>query len=218
VAITTYAQLQSAILYRMGNRSDAGLTARVPEFITSAEDEMQRRLKTADQEASTTLTTTADTPTVALPTGFISARRIRLLEGGVYTDLWPVSLAGDKTEYVSGRPQAVALQGSNLVVKPTPDGAYSLPMDYYAKFTALSDSNTSNWILASHQDAYVTGGLGHGFLSVGNFERGEYYLQKFFAILDDIGDFDKKKRFGQGKARTDLAWINRSSFNINTGT
>ena len=52
MAIDTYANLQTAILYRLGNRSNATLTSKVPEFIASWEAAMNRRLKTADMEAS----------------------------------------------------------------------------------------------------------------------------------------------------------------------
>lgn len=219
MAITTYSELQSAILYRMGNRSDPALVARVPEFITSCEHEMQRRLKTADMEATATLTTTAGSPSVSLPTGFVKLRRLRLLQGGNYTDLWPVSLGGDKREFSTGTPQAVSIQGSNLIVKPTPDSAYTLIMDYYAKFTPLSDSDTSNWILTGHQDAYIFGALAHGFWATSTIPtRGDMNFQKFLAVMDDINSFDKTKRFGKGKARTDIGWINRDRFNINTGT
>ena len=158
MAIDTYANLQTAILYRLGNRSNATLTSKVPEFIASWEAAMNRRLKTADMEATATLTTTINVSRVSLPTGFTQMRRLRLREGNNapfrFTDIWPVPLAGDKIEYSSGSPVGVSIQGSNLIVKPAPDAAYTLIMDYYARFTQLSDANPTNWILTNNPDAY----------------------------------------------------------------
>ena len=80
MAITNYANLQTAILYRLGNRNNATLADKVPEFIASWEAAMNRRLKTADMEATATLTSTANVDTISLPTGFVMMRRLRLRE------------------------------------------------------------------------------------------------------------------------------------------
>ncbi len=218
MAITTFTELQSAVAFRMGNRTDATNTIRIPEYISTAEAEMQRKLKTADQELSTTLTTTANVPTVALPAGFTKPRRIRRLIDGVYTDIWNVSLAGDGQVSTNGRPVVVSIQGANLVIKPTPDGTYSLPMDYWGKFTPLSIAAPVNWILTSHQDCYLYGALAHGFYATGNIDRGDSFLTKFLAIIDDINEDDADKVFGDEVLRTEVSQLNpHRSYNIRAG-
>jgi hypothetical protein len=209
MAITNYANLQTAVLYRLGNRSNATLTAKVPEFIASWEAAMNRRLKTADMEATATLTTTINQASVSLPTGFTQMRRLRLRENDsapfTFTDIWPVPLAGDKVEYSTGRPVGVAIQGSNLIIKPTPDAAYTLIMDYYARFTQLSDDNTTNWILTNNPDAYELGATAYGYLSTGGLDRYRDWVALAFAVIEEINDYDEKLRFTNTKARTEVA-------------
>ncbi len=209
MAIDTYANLQTAILYRLGNRSNATLTSKVPEFIASWEAAMNRRLKTADMEATATLTTTINVSRVSLPTGFTQMRRLRLREGDNapfrFIDIWPVPLAGDKVEYSSGPPVGVSIQGSNLIVKPAPDAAYTLIMDYYARFTQLSDANPTNWILTNNPDAYELGATAYGYLSTGGLDRYRDWRALAFAVVDEMNDYDHKLRFTNTKARTDVA-------------
>jgi hypothetical protein len=220
MAITNYANLQTAILYRLGNRSNATLTAKVPEFIASWEAAMNRRLKTADMEATATLTTTINQSSVALPTGFTQMRRLRLRQGDSapfnFTDIWPVPLAGDKIEYGSGSPVGVSIQGSNLIVKPTPNDAYTLIMDYYARFTQLSDDNMTNWILTNNPDAYELGGTAYGYLSTGGLDRYRDWVALAFAVIEEINEYDEELRFVNIKARTDVTSLisQQGSYNI----
>ena len=64
-----------------------------------------------------------------------------------------------KTLSSSGEPLYFAITGQNIELIPTPDSAYTLEIIYYTKITALSSSNTSNWLLEDHNDAYLFGTL-----------------------------------------------------------
>ncbi len=44
---------------------------------------------------------------------------------------------------------------------PTRDGTYTTERYYYKRISALSDSNTSNWLLEYFPDAYLYGSLVH---------------------------------------------------------
>jgi hypothetical protein len=209
MAITNYANLQTAILYRLGNRNNATLADKVPEFIASWEAAMNRRLKTADMEATATLTSTANVDTISLPTGFVMMRRLRLRELDSapyrYTDVWPVALIGDKVQFSSGRPQNISIQGSKIVLKPTPSKAWTLIADYYARFTPLSDAAPTNWILDDNQDAYEFGATAYGYLSTGAIARYREWVQLAFTVIEEINEYDRKLRFTNNKARTDVA-------------
>ena len=50
-------------------------------------------------------------------------------------------------------------QPVGLRLLPVPDGSYTLRMEYYQKIPALSDSNTSNWLLEKHPDVYLHSAL-----------------------------------------------------------
>ena len=53
----------------------------------------------------------------------------------------------------------MTLIGERLYFGPTRDSSYAIVWAYYAKPTALSDSNTSNAILTNHPDLYLYASL-----------------------------------------------------------
>lgn len=211
MAIGTYQELLDAGANWL-HRTD--LTARMPEFVSLAEAKMNRLLKTAEMETSTTLTAAAS---VALPTGFVQARRLRLNDGGVYTDMQLVSLTPSLNNGQGGTPQVASIQGSNLIPRPPPAAgtSYTFALDYLAKFTPLSASAPTNWILTNHPDAYLYGMLSHSAPFLGADARLSVWAQLFLDALDDINANDAKKRFNNIKMRTDLP-AGRGSYNINT--
>ena len=71
MAITTYSELQSAIA-RWLARDD--ISGNIPDFITLFETAANRRLRVQQQEAVTTLTPSSGS--VALPSDYLSWRRV----------------------------------------------------------------------------------------------------------------------------------------------
>ncbi len=212
MAITTYQELKDAGANWL-HRTD--LSERMPEFIALAEAKMNRLLKTAEMEASTTLTATAGVAAVALPSGFVRARRLRIVLGGVYEDVTMVSLAPSLDHGQTGVPQAASIQGANLILKPKPGVSYALALDYLAKFTPLSGEHPSNWILASHPDAYLYGLLAHSAPYLGADARLGVWAQLFLDAMEDINAADAKKRFDLLQMRTDVP-AGRAAYNIAT--
>ena len=212
MAITTYQELKGAGANWL-HRTD--LTERIPEFIALAEAKMNRLLKTAEMETSATLTATSGNPAVGLPTGFVRARRLRIALGGIYEDVSMVSLAPSLDYGQTGVPQAASIQGSYLILKPAPGAAYTLALDYLAKFTPLSGEHPTNWILTSHPDAYLYGLLAHSAPFLGADARLGIWAQLFLDAMEDINSADAKKRFDILQMRTDVP-AGRSSYNINT--
>ena len=72
MAISTYSELQEAVASWL-NRSD--LTTTIPDFITLAESRLNRTLRLRVMETTTTLSLTASSRTVALPSAFIEPPR-----------------------------------------------------------------------------------------------------------------------------------------------
>lgn len=210
MAISTYNELLAAGANWL-HRTD--LTDRLPEFVALAEAKMNRLLKTAEMESSTTLS--ASSGTVALPAGFVSMRRLRINIGGVYQDIQMVGLSPSLDNGTASIPQCAAIQGSNLILKPPPSATYSLLLDYLAKFTPLSTGATSNWILASHPDAYLYGMLSHSAPFLGADARLTVWAQLFLDVIGDINSNDAHKRFDGIQMRTDVP-STRKTYNINT--
>jgi hypothetical protein len=59
----------------------------------------------------------------------------------------------------TGVPQFAAITAGTLRFAPEPDATYTLKMTYWQKITALSASNTTNWLLTNHPDIYIYGAL-----------------------------------------------------------
>lgn len=217
MAISTYSELKTAVADWLRRPS---IASRIPDFITLCETDMQRRLNVGDQELSTTLTTTPNVTTVALPAGFTKLRRLRYLWNGQYYDLWPVALApSDSANWnVASNPLAVSIVGSNLVIRPTPNAAYQMPMEYYGKFTPLSDAAPTNWILTDNPDAYLYGTLMHSAPYLGTDTRLGLWEGAYQSAIEGINRADFRKRFSSLQRQTDLApLVNRQAYNINRG-
>lgn len=134
------------------------LTAFVDTFIDLAEAEMQVQCKEIEFETSGTLTVTAGV--ASLPTGFLSARALT----------WQGDTPRPLTYLPPDRLAAINAQSPSFVnyytvigtqLKFADDGDGTVLAVYNAKFTPLSDSNTSNSILAEFPAAYLYGALHH---------------------------------------------------------
>lgn len=159
MTISTYAELKTAIGTYMG-RSD--LTDRADEFIDNLEAKITRRLRVGPMETTVTGACVADTPTVALPTGYIEMRSFTY---DITTDS-PRKLEfitpeqGDALEYSSsGSPMFYSVVGGAIRLYPTPDEAYAYTIRYFASFAPLSASNTTNSLLTNYPDLYLYGSL-----------------------------------------------------------
>lgn len=160
MAITTYAELKTAIADFL-NRDD--LTSAVDSFIDLAEADMQRTVRHWRMEGRSTAT--LDTQYSALPADFLEAIRFYITSGTTN----PLELVSqgelmkrkENSLNTSGKPRFYALTAGELEVFPAPDGEYTGELYYYKRITPLSDSNTSNWLLTYHPDAYLYGALLH---------------------------------------------------------
>ena len=157
MAITNYSELQTAVGSWL-NRSD--LSSNIPDFITLAEASFNRVLRTRNQ--ITRATSSVNAQYVALPTDLIELFNIQINTDPIKR-LEQVSL--DKADDLrssnssSGTPAYFAITGNNIELIPTPNDTKTIEIIYYAKITALSSSNTTNWLLDSYPDIYLYGTL-----------------------------------------------------------
>ena len=160
MAITTYAELKTSVADFL-NRDD--LTATIATFITLAESNINRDVRHWRMETRSTLD--ISTQYTTLPTDWLEAGRITLQANGT-SELSLTSSASLGTQRASnddssGIPTSYAINGSSLEVQPTPDGTYTADVLYTARTAALSDSNTTNWLLTYAPDVYLYGTLIH---------------------------------------------------------
>lgn len=161
MALANYADLLASVASWM-NRTD--LTTVIPDFVTIAESKIARDLRLRNQLTTGTLTTSASTRAVALPTGWLEFESVNI-------DGTPDTLCTFRpTEYMdlvfpeggsSGKPVAYTIEGANILFGPTPASAYTVNIAYYARFGALITSGT-NWLLTNHPNIYLYACLREG--------------------------------------------------------
>lgn len=195
MSLSSYSALKTSIATWL-RRSD--LTDAIPDFITMAEADMNRRLRCRRMLSRGTLSITSQL--VSAPTDFIEPRSLRLTDQTPAPVVRWVSeqqmddLLGGQ-EQTSGVPQHYTLEGASFRFSPDPGvGPYTGSLSYYAAIPALADSNTSNWVLASHPDAYLYGGLTHSAPYLKTDDRLPMWEAKFGQILSNINGSDT----GQG--------------------
>ena len=161
MSITTYAELKTAITSYIEDSSGAH-TSDLGTFISLGEALLFRRLRLRNMVATDTGTLSADTATLALPTRFRGMMRLELSVGDgrvVPVEMDPESAIETYGFWDNNYPRAYTIEGDNLRFWPTPDAAYSYAMAYRQGFQALSDSNTTNSLLADAPDAYLFASL-----------------------------------------------------------
>lgn len=180
MAITTYAELKTAIQDWLINESLTGSVSHVGTVIALAEAEINKRLATAEPAPPRPTETVENATTLdgeyeSQPAGMI---RPKTLEITGLTRQWRLKYVDDdalaqmkerEAEYRSARasetgttnvpPEYYTMVGSQFRFFPVPQTSFNLVVTHYKKPDALSDSNTSNWILASHPDVYLWASL-----------------------------------------------------------
>jgi len=158
MALSTYDELQTAIA---GWLLRTDLAAAIPDFITLAESQINRDVR--HWRMTTRDTLSIDGRYVAIPADWVETIRISTNASG-YAPLRLVSVADMETMRADGYdatgcPMAYTHIGEDFEFYPSPDSTYTGTIIYTAKVPALSDSNTSNWLLTEAPDAYLYGAL-----------------------------------------------------------
>lgn len=192
MAITTYATLKTGIANWMA-RSD--LTDYLDDFIDNIEARLNygtdmeapfpsKPVRTKDMITSADLTLSSGS--VALPAGFIEAKRVtaktdprRKLEYASpdwLDEIYPSTTASDPAFYT--------ILGSNLIVRPPTTSAIEL--QYYTKITALDDSNTTNWLLTATPNVYLYGCLMEANMFIQNMEQAGYWFRMMTGAIGGL--------------------------------
>lgn len=161
MALTTYDELKTAI-QDWCPRGD--ISPKVDEFIDLAESVFKRPPKPVAtkqmggirvNKTRTTGTLTSGTSTLALPSDFLEFDRFILTAD--YSTLVPVNAdhLGVKKLSGSGKPTYVCVQDV-FEFDVAPDDSYAYELSYWPSVSALSDSNTSNFLLTNFPDVYLS--------------------------------------------------------------
>ena len=160
MSLDTYANLQTEIAGFL-NRDD--LTSAIPTFIDLAEAQMSRDIRHWRMQERATIT--IDAQYEDRPTDWIETIRFVLTGNGTSAlDLLAQNAMADfrsGSADTAGTPRYYTHTQSQFEFYPTPDETYIGDLLYYQQIPALSDSNTTNWLLTNAPDVYLYGALLH---------------------------------------------------------
>lgn len=190
MAITTFFELKEAIGNWMNKRS--ALADRIPEFIALAEARFRRRIEDADQEASATITLTNGAG--PLPANFgrlISVNdstigRVEYVSESQFADYDATVTASSPVIFTISEGQ----------VKALPAGNGSLSIIYKLGLPALSDANTTNWLLTRAPDIYLFGSLVQAEFYGWNDERLPMIKSALDEAMEELAVDSERRRLG----------------------
>jgi hypothetical protein len=198
MALNSYSALKASIADWL-NRDD--LTATIPDFISLAEAQLERRLPV--QKRTQRSTATIDTQFSALPSDFVSAKSLVLTSTAPVqplTFLTEDELDAKKSVYrTTGKPLFFALIGNQIEVLPAPDTGYTAELTYVATLAKLSDANTSNWLLERHPDVYLYGALLQAAPYLRDDERVALWTPLYGQAIEDMILQNERAAFSQGR-------------------
>ena len=195
MALTTYDELKASIADFL-NRDD--LTSVIPDFITLAESNLNMIVRHWRQEKRSTAE--IDTQYSAVPADFLQVISFHISSGD-YRSLELISQAEMqnrryKSGDTSGKPAFYAITAGEIEVYPTPDGTYDAELYYYSRITALSASNTSNWLLEYFPEAYLYGSLLHSAPYLKDDERVQVWASLYANAINAINAESESSKFG----------------------
>ena len=195
MAITTYAELKTAIADFL-NRDD--LASVTTSFISLTEADMQRKVRHWRMEKRSTAE--LDTQYSAIPADFVEVIRFHVTDNGTN----PLELISQsellqlkaQSRNTAGTPKFYAFTAGELEVYPAPDGTYNVELYYIASIPALSDSNTSNWLLEQYADAYLYGSLVHSAPYLKDDARIQVWAALYQNAIDAINAESERSKYG----------------------
>ena len=193
--ITNYATLQTAVADYLA-RSD--LTDFIPNFIQNAENKIYRTLNLRNEETALSVSITSGVAAVpstfkALKFAYYDASPVNLLRWVGVEELY--NDYPDRSE--AGYPYIISREGSNFVFGPTSvDG--TLKGIYYAKLSALSASNTTNWYTTNAPEVLLYGALLEAQPFIHNDARLQVWGQMYQSAIDTIKEEQKNSETSNG--------------------
>lgn len=191
MALSTATELEALVADYL-NRSD--LTAIIKDWIILAEAEFNRTLRVREMSVRTRAPLTSQY--VKLPDDFLGMRNIELVTSPVtpleYRN--PQNIDNYRNSDSTGKPLFYTIIQNAIEVAPVPDSEYQLEILYYQKVNSLA-TNTTNFILDNHPDAYIFGVLMQSPVYLGHDERVNVWAGRYMQIIEQIKTSDDKASF-----------------------
>ena len=198
MSITSYATLQTTIADWL-KRDD--LTTQIPDFIRIAELRIYREMRVRAME--TALSGTIASGVLAVPSGYVEMKYMRVGTQKVQRKDVEWIYENYPTRTAGSQPKFFAREIDSFIFGPYPDSAYTVTGLYYKALPALSDSNTTNWLITDAPDLILFASLCEAAPYMMNDERIPVWGNKYVATKERIQDqYDQEEFSGSPLAVT----------------
>lgn len=198
--ITDYSTLVTAV----GNwlaRDD--LAAYIPDFIAFGENRIYGKLRIRAME--TALNGTVSSGVVSVPSDYIELKHAYINQDPsvILSRTKPESIYTHyPTRSASGLPTLISREGDSFIFGPYPDSNYNVRGIYYARLTALSESNTTNWFTGNASDLLLYAALVEAANFMEDDENFIKYENLFNRAVDRVMQQDNDEQFSGSTLRT----------------
>ena len=197
MAVTSYSTLSSAIT-DWAERSDWTST-NTDELIALAEAEFRLHFgPNFAKETTATVSFTSGSGTI--PTGLV---RVLSLTHTTYGQLTESTIAAVRERRISDTTSSVpgiyTLFGSTIEIGPAYTG--NLTLDYEGTLTALSGSNTTNWLITNAPQAYLSMCLSFGKAKMEDYQGAALLRASSLQTLGDLGIQSNVAQRGRSQVR-----------------
>lgn len=188
--ITSYATLQTTIADWL-KRDD--LTTQIPDFIKFGELRIYREMRVRPME--TALSGTIASGVLAVPSGYVEMKYMRVGTQKVQRKDVEWIYENYPTRTSGSQPKFFAREIDSFIFGPYPDSTYSVSGLYYKALDALSDSNTTNWLITDAPDLILFASLCEAAPYMMNDERIPIWGNKYVATKDRIQSQEDDEEF-----------------------
>lgn len=195
MGLANYTELKVSVADYL-NRSN--ITSRIPNFITLAEGRLNRDIRARVNYVRSETTTTSGQAFYNLPSDLIELRNVTYdTASNSYALAYvsPESASREYGSYSNGSPKAYSNLGKNIKICPTPDGSYTVGINYYQKLTPLSDSNLTNNILTEFPNLYLYGSCLEGSIYLDDNDQVKRFAELYSSGLGDVKAAEEAARY-----------------------
>ena len=203
MSLGSYSDLKTAVANWV-DRED--LTSRVPDFIALAESRINKNLRIRQMERRSQMSTIANTEYYGLPPGWLRGRHVKLVKAYGQADTDLEYLTPESFDIVgmrrygggAGIPKYYTIIGNEFRFLPKPTAVYTVETIYYKKLDALSDTQTSNEVLADFPDIYLYAAILEAAVFLKDAAAAKDYGQLFGNSITTAQSSDLEDRYSGG--------------------
>jgi hypothetical protein len=194
---SSYASLQTTI-GEQRERTDAAFASQLTTFIALAEAKLNRTLRVRlNKVDDATLTSSASSRLIALPSDFLDPIAVWLTTSSVRTLLRPYNAGTDSLSTTNGTPKAWAINGANIEFDCPLAASETFTIRYRKKLFDLA-TTSPNWLLTNHPDIYLYASL----IEAADWENDDNGVLKYDARLKSaVAELERQESRHEARAQ-----------------